>query len=75
MRCGAGFDVERITQTAAARFLLQLFIGNGSRLCLQGSCPRRIADRQGFRLAVINRTDGMSGVMARVTMPGALSFT
>ncbi len=36
---------------------------------------RRIADRQGFRLVVINRTDGASGVMARVTMRGALSFT
>lgn len=36
---------------------------------------RRIADRHGFGLAVINRTDGASGVLARVTMPGALSFT
>lgn len=32
---------------------------------------RRIADRHGFGLAVVNRTDGQSGVMAQVTMPGA----
>ncbi len=30
---------------------------------------RRIADRQGFGLEVRNRTDGITGVMARVTMP------
>jgi len=31
---------------------------------------RRIADRHGFGLEIRNRTDGASGVSARVTMPG-----
>lgn len=34
---------------------------------------RRIADRHGFGLEVRNRTDGVTGVMARVTMPGVRS--